>query len=101
MATRAPRREATPSPKRSATINLRLPESARRLIDEAAAALGKTRTEFMIDSAQRRAIDTLLDRRIIELDAEEWERFVSALENSPPPTENLRKLMRKKPLWTR
>lgn len=95
-ADRSAREAHAVSQKRKATVNLRLAEHTKRLIDEAAAALGKTRTEFMIDSARQRAVDTLLDRRIIELDAEGWDRFVAALEDPPPPTEALRKLMRKR-----
>ena len=34
------------------SINLRIGTQTRRLIDDAAAVLGKTRTEFMIESAR-------------------------------------------------
>ena len=46
------------------TINLRIEAQTRHLIDDAAAVLGKTRTEFMIDSARAQAIDVLLDQRV-------------------------------------
>ncbi len=39
------------------SINLRIETNTRRLIDEAATVLGKTRTEFMVESARRQAID--------------------------------------------
>ena len=45
-------------------INLRVPAMARELIDRAAAIEGKTRTEFMLDSACRHARDVLLDQRV-------------------------------------
>jgi len=35
------------------SINLRIEANTRQLIDEAASILGKTRTEFMIESARR------------------------------------------------
>uniref|UniRef100_UPI0038F68180 type II toxin-antitoxin system TacA family antitoxin n=1 Tax=Streptomyces turgidiscabies TaxID=85558 RepID=UPI0038F68180 len=46
------------------SINLRIEAHTRQLIDDAAAILGKTRTEFMIDSARSLAIDVLLDQRL-------------------------------------
>ena len=59
---RAKRTPTSPSKQRStATVNLRVPQETRELIDNAAAALGKSRTEFMLDSARREAIDVLLD----------------------------------------
>jgi uncharacterized protein (DUF1778 family) len=45
------------------SINLRIEANTRQLIDDAAAILGKTRTEFMIETARRQAIDVLLDQR--------------------------------------
>ena len=71
----------------------------RRLIDDAAAILGKTRTEFMIDSARSLAIDVLLDQRLFVLDAERYEAFVHALDNPPAPGPKLRALLRRAPAW--
>lgn len=39
------------------SINLRIESATRQLIDDAAAVLGKTRTEFMVESARRQAVD--------------------------------------------
>ncbi|MGH7089865.1 MAG: DUF1778 domain-containing protein, partial [Stellaceae bacterium] len=50
------------------SINLRIAMQTRQLIDDAAAVLGKTRTEFMVESARRVAIDVLLDQRLFVLD---------------------------------
>lgn len=85
--------------RRDATINLRLPEKVKRLIDAAAAATGKTRTEFVIESAQRHATDVILDQRLFELDKDQWAAFQAALDNPPPPGEELRRLMAKKAPW--
>jgi uncharacterized protein (DUF1778 family) len=81
------------------TINLRVPEKTRELIDTAAAAVGKSRTEFMLDSARQRAIDVLLDQRLFVLDPEQYDAFVHALDNPPPAGAKLKALMNKKPLW--
>jgi len=86
-------------PRRDATINLRLSENAKTLIDSAAAAVGKTRTEFMIDSASKHAMDVLLDRRLFGLDDEQWAAFNAALDSPPLPNERLKKLMARTPPW--
>ena len=83
------------------SINLRIEARTRRLIDDAAAALGKTRTEFMIESARRHAIDVLVDQRLFVLDPEQHDAFVAALDNPPAPGSKLRALMRRQPAWRR
>jgi uncharacterized protein (DUF1778 family) len=42
------------------TISLRVPRQRRELIDRAARATGKTRTEFILESATRAAEEALL-----------------------------------------
>lgn len=81
------------------SINLRIETSTRRLIDDAAAVLGKTRTEFMVESARRQAIDVLLDQRLFGLDSAHYDAFVQALDNPPAPGPKLRSLMRREPAW--
>ena len=83
------------------SINLRIEAQTRQLIDEAAAILGKTRTEFMIESARARAIDILLDQRLFVLDAARHEAFVQALDNPPAPGPKLRALLKRSPAWDR
>jgi uncharacterized protein (DUF1778 family) len=81
------------------SINLRIETRTRQLIDNAAAVLGKTRTEFMIDSARALAIDVLLDQRLFVLDAKRYDAFVHALDNPPAPGPKLRALLRRRPGW--
>ncbi|WP_126400803.1 DUF1778 domain-containing protein [Blastochloris tepida] len=81
------------------TINLRIEAQTRQLIDDAAAALGKTRTEFMIDSARKAAVDVLLDQRLFVLDPQRYDAFVAALDNPPAPGPKLRALLRRVPSW--
>lgn len=62
----------------------RLPVDPRRaLIDRAAEAVGKNRSEFMLDAATREATTVLLDRRFFQLDARASERFAAALDAAP------------------
>ncbi|WP_294538072.1 DUF1778 domain-containing protein [uncultured Rhodoblastus sp.] len=88
-----------PSPDAKGSINLRIEAQTRQLIDDAAAVLGKTRTEFMIESARKAAIDTLLDLRLFVLDPERYDAFVHALDNPPAPGPKLRSLLSRKPAW--
>lgn len=81
------------------SINLRIEADTRRLIDDAAAILGKTRTEFMIESARREAIDVLLDQRLFVLDPDRYDAFMNALDDPPAPGPKLRSLLRRVPAW--
>jgi uncharacterized protein (DUF1778 family) len=87
------------SPDTKGSINLRIEGSTRQLIDDAAAILGKTRTEFMIETARRQAIDVLLDQRLFVLDSKRYDAFVHALDNPPAPGPKLRSLLRRVPAW--
>lgn len=89
----APRREDVSY----STIRIRLSRETNDLIDRAAAAFGKTRGEFMLESARQRAVEVLFDQRIFHLDAAASEAFAEALENPPAPVEALRALLRSKP----
>lgn len=86
-------------PKADATITMRVPVQTRDLIDSAAAATGKSRTEFMLDSARRHAVDVLLDQRIFNPDKVESEAFAKALANPPRPVAALRRLMATPAPW--
>ena len=81
------------------SINLRLEAVTRRLIDDAAAVLGKTRTEFMVESARRQAIDVLLDERMFVLDPARHDLFVDVLDHPPAPGPKLKALLRRMPAW--
>jgi uncharacterized protein (DUF1778 family) len=81
------------------SLNLRIEAQTRQLIDDAAAVLGKTRTEFMIESARTQAIDVLLDQRLFQLDPDRYNAFMQALDNPPAPGPKLRSLLRRTPAW--
>src|SRR5271165_6319301 len=91
--------ERSPAAETKGSINLRIEAVTRQLIDDAAAILGKTRTEFMIESARRQAIDVLLDQRLFVLDSERYDFFMRALDNPPAPGPKLRSLLRRVPVW--
>ena len=66
----------------------RAKRSQRSLIDKAATALGRNRTDFMLEAACREAETVLLDRRYFALDEKTFRRFMDELER--PPAENAR-----------
>jgi uncharacterized protein (DUF1778 family) len=86
---------------RTRVINLRTDEARRELIDRAAAALGKDRTEFMLDAATREAQSVLLDRRLFDLDESAFRRFAEALDAPPADNPRLRKLLTTRAPWER
>jgi uncharacterized protein (DUF1778 family) len=85
--------------RRDTVINIRVSRVLRQLIDRAADAVGKTRSEFVLESARTHAIDVLLDQRLFTLDADQYAAFMDALEAPPAPNEKLRELMSSKAPW--
>lgn len=81
------------------TVNLRMADATRQLIDDAATILGKTRTEFMVESARQQAMDVLLDQRLFILETQPYDAFVQALDNPTAPGPKLRALLRRTPAW--
>jgi uncharacterized protein (DUF1778 family) len=92
-------RTRSPHVRSEANIHIRATQQIKQLIDSAAVSLGKTRSEFMLDSARQRAIDVLLDQRLFVLEPAKYDAFISALDNPPPAGVKLKALMRRKPLW--
>lgn len=85
--------------KRDTVVNLRMSRPVRDLIDNAAAALGKTRTDFIIDSSRRQATDVLLDQRLFALDDKQYRAFLRALDEPPAANAKLKRLMASKSPW--
>lgn len=86
---------------RDVSINLRATRKQRSLIDQAAEALGKNRSDFMLEAACREAEGVLLDRRYFVLDAEDFAAFTAALDQPPVANPRLRRLLTEKAPWDR
>ena len=86
-------------PKRRETLNIRIRASDRGLIDRAAEATGKTRTDFVLEAARRAAEEALLDRTRIVVSPEAYAEFVKRLDAPPGPNDRLRRTMQTKPPW--
>jgi len=81
------------------SVNLEIEAKTLQLIDDAAAILGKTRAEFMVESARRRPIDVLLDQRVLLLDSNRYDALVRALDNPPASEPKLKSLPSRVPAW--
>lgn len=86
-------------PPRDAAINIRASARQRDLIDQAARTLGKSRTDFMLETACQEAIDVLLDRRFFHLDADAFERFTTLLDTPTGPPDRLHRLLSRPAPW--
>jgi uncharacterized protein (DUF1778 family) len=99
MATVAPRDAG--KGRRDTVINVRVPRLLRDLIDQAAGVSGKTRSEFILESARAHAVDVLLDQRLFALDPDRYDAFMGMLDAAPAPTGKLKRLMARKAPWER
>jgi uncharacterized protein (DUF1778 family) len=90
---------AEPSRLRAENINLRVSHNQKALIDRAAEAQGRNRSDFMLDAACREAESVLLDRRYFHLDEEQFQRFTAMLDAPPKSNPRLARLLRTKAPW--
>lgn len=81
------------------TLNLRVKTEDRHLIDRAARLLGKSRTDFLLDSARRAAQDALLDQTLFKVDPAAYAEFIARLDAPPAPNEQLRRTMTTPSPW--
>ena len=86
---------------RDVKINLRASRKQRSLIDRAAEALGRNRSDFMLEASCREAESVLLDRRYFALDAETFKEFTAMLDAAPAGNPRLRRLLTGKTPWDR
>jgi uncharacterized protein (DUF1778 family) len=85
--------------KESVSINIRAKTRQRDLIDQAAKRLGRSRSDFMLDAACRKAEDVLLDQAFFTVDAGTFEKFQALLDRPLPSTDKLRRLLKTKAPW--
>jgi uncharacterized protein (DUF1778 family) len=86
---------------RSAKLDLRLTPEAKKKLQTAAETAGRTVSEFVLESAQVRADETLADRKRFGLTAGRWKRFLEALDAPPRDLPRLRRLLREPSVFER
>jgi uncharacterized protein (DUF1778 family) len=84
---------------RSEKLDLRLTPEAKRTLNIAASAAGRSVSDFVLESALSRAEETLADRQHFGLNAEQWEAFQTALDAPPREIPQLERLMREKSIF--
>ena len=78
---------------RSVKLDLRLSPGDKAALQAAAAAVRRSVSEFVLESALSRADETLADRRVFSLNAAQWKAFLVALEAPPRPLPRLQRLL--------
>ena len=78
---------------RTEKLDLRLTPEAKRTLSAAAQAERRSLSDFVLESALGRAEEALADRRVFQLDPEQWEAFIAALDAPPRDMPRLRKLL--------
>lgn len=86
---------------REITINLRAHAAQKDLIDRAAEAQGKNRTEFMLEAACERAEQVLLEKTFFALDEDGYKQFTAILDQPVANQERVMRLLTKKAPWDR
>lgn len=86
-------------PSKRETLNLRIKPEERSLIDRAAKARGKNRTDFVLEAARAAAEEALLDQTIIAASPEAYAAFLTRLDMPPQSNERLRKTMQTPAPW--
>ncbi len=83
----------TSAPTRSEKLDLRLTPQAKQRLFAAAQAQHRSVSDFVLQSALDKADETLADRRVFTLNAEQWEKFLAALDAPPRDLPRLRRLL--------
>lgn len=78
---------------KSERIDIRTTISAKRLLQQAAAASHQNVSEFILEHGLLAAEKTLADRCLFLLDEEKWEEFQTALDRPTQEKSNLKKLL--------
>lgn len=85
-------------PPTTRAVNLRVREDVRDLIDRAARAHGKTRSDFMVEAARQAAENALLDQTFVKVDPQTYAEFLSVLDRAPAG-EGYERLLRAPKPW--
>ena len=81
------------------SINIRAKARQRDLIDQAAARLGRSRSDFMLEAACNKAEDVLLEQAFFAVSAGTFTKFQELLDRPLPATDKLRRLLKTKAPW--
>jgi uncharacterized protein (DUF1778 family) len=83
----------------SISINIRAKTRQRDLIDQAAKRLDRSRSDFMLEAACRKAEEVLLDQTFFAVNTATFKKFQTLLDEPLPTTDKLRRLLNTKAPW--
>lgn len=87
--------------KKVSSWNFRVEPRTEALIDAAAAAIGRSRTDFVLQSARAHAEEVLLNRLYFSLRDADWQALQSALDAPAPANGALKAAFQATPLWNK
>lgn len=72
-------------------IDLRLNEDDKNMIEEAAAIINQSISQFMVSIASERAVEVINQHRCLILNEESWDLVMKAISNPPLPNDRLQR----------
>lgn len=82
-------------------IQIRASAEMKAILNRAATLHGQKLSEFILETARRRAEQDILDQRVFFLEPKAHEKFLALLDAPPKPSKELRALMNRKRAWER
>jgi len=74
-------------------IDIRTSVSVKAVLQQAAASVNKSVSEFLLDSGLSAASETLADRKLFALSDAQWQQFQSLLDADPKDKPALKRLL--------
>ncbi len=71
-------------------FDIRLPASAKNLLQKAADINGSTLTALVLGAAMDKAREIMREHQLLALNTEDWNTFIAVLENPPEPNDALK-----------
>jgi len=96
----APRRSGA-AVRKDDVIQIRTSAETKAVLNRAATLRGQKLSEFMLDSARRRAEETILDQRTFFLDPRAHVQFLAMLDHPAKPANGVRARLKRTPPWER
>jgi len=84
---------AVAAEQRNERIDIRASTSAKRILQEAARASHKNLSDYLLENGLAAAEQTLADRRLFGLDAQQWKKFQAVLNRPVKRKPRLAKLL--------
>ncbi len=84
---------------RDARLELRLSKDVKSLLQQAADAMGKKLSEFVVECARHEAVDVIADRRVFLVDHQQMVEFENILNRPVRENSGLQQLMVEKNIF--